>query len=133
MKIIYLIIAHKNPKQVIKLVNKINTGNVCILIHFGKDADDKSFELLVSEFEGEKNIFFIKRYESFWGRGIIEPILEGINVIAQKNLQFDFIVLLSGQDYPIKNRGEISNFLGIIEENHLSHMYNCLNLHGIKG
>jgi len=110
MKIIYLIIAHKNPKQVIKLVNKINTGNVCILIHFGKDADDKSFELLVSEFEGEKNIFFIKRYESFWGRGIIEPILEGINVIAQKNLQFDFIVLLSGQDYPIKNRGEISNF-----------------------
>jgi hypothetical protein len=57
-----------------------------------------------------QGLHLIKRYKSLWGSiGIMHATLEGIQE-SMKN-KCDYIILLSGSDYPIKSNISIKNFL----------------------
>lgn len=110
MHIVYLLIAHKDPHQVIRLVAKLKNENTIIFIHFGKDASNKDYFKLVEEYKDTNDVKFLKRFETKWGKGIIDPVLEGIHTIIQKKIPCDFLILMSGQDYPLKTNEEIIQF-----------------------
>lgn len=58
------------------------------------------------------NVFFLKRHASKWGRiGGVDAVLEGIKAIVESKQEFDYVVHLSGQDYPIKTNKEFQDFL----------------------
>ncbi len=115
MKIAYIILAHKYPKQLLRLIDKLNTDDVSFFIHIDKKTDSQVAHQLVTQLQNLPKVFFIKRYNSAWGSfDIVKATLEGIKLIAKASTQFDYIVNLSGQDYFIKSNEQIKNFF---EEN----------------
>ena len=111
MKISYLILAHKNPNQFHRLVNRLNSRNVYFFVHVDKSTDEAPFK---EPFLNTKNIFFLskeKRMITPWSdigvsRAIVQLLKESIEMFNKNT----YCVLLSGQDYPIKNNDYIYNF-----------------------
>jgi hypothetical protein len=85
-------------------------ANSTFIIHFGKDARDEDYSILSDKFQNNHNVTFIKRFETIWGKGIIDPVLEGVKTIIRENISCDFLILMSGQDYPLKTNDEIIQF-----------------------
>lgn len=111
MKISYLILAHKNPTQFHRMVEKLNTENVYFFVHVDKSADDTPFK---EPFLNADNIFFLedsKRQITPWSDiTISEVVLTLFRETIEKLSTNNYCVLLSGQDYPIKSNDYIYNF-----------------------
>ncbi|MEN9488081.1 MAG: hypothetical protein RL494_346, partial [Bacteroidota bacterium] len=61
----YIILAHKNPGQILRLIQKLNDDSSSFYIHIDINSDAKSFEAILSELP---NVNFIKNRESgTWG------------------------------------------------------------------
>ena len=112
MKIAYIILAHKNPKQLIRLINCLDVEKSTFFVHIDKKAEQNIYQE-VCEFTNKKsNIFILKRKKIYWGDfSQISPVLLGVKEIFKQNIDFDYAKLLTGQDYPIKSRKEIEDFL----------------------
>lgn len=108
MKKAYVIIAHKNPGQVYRLVSRLNDGNSDFYIHIDKKVDIDQFKNLLDL--GDV-IHFLERFDSKWGSyGTIKPYLNALETIKSSGKHFDRIMLISGQDYPIKSNQAIDEF-----------------------
>lgn len=104
----YLIMAHKNPAQLHRLISRLSDGSSEFFIHIDKKVDFSPFEIL-NEFG--PTVHFIERFDSKWGGyGVIKPFLKGLKAVQNSSTKFERIILLSGQDYPIKSNGYINDF-----------------------
>lgn len=104
----YIILAHKLPGQLYRIVERLDDGLSTFFIHIDLKADFEEFSK-VSDF-GNK-VKFIKRENIKWaGFDIIKAVLNGLNAVKEANKKFDRIILLTGQDYPIKSNEYINNF-----------------------
>ena len=117
MKVAYIVLAHKYPEQIIRLIDRLSTENTSFFIHIDKRVDDKIFQQIVSGISYIQNVFFLKRHRCYWGDfSIVDATIEGFKEIFDKNISFDWLILLSGQDYPIKSNSQIEEFLRKNEE-----------------
>jgi hypothetical protein len=104
----YLVMAHKDPQQLYRLASRLNDGASEFFIHIDKKVDIAPFRILESL---GKIVHFTERYDSKWGSyGTIKPFLAGMKAVRDSSTKFDRILLLSGQDYPIKSNEYINNF-----------------------
>ncbi len=108
MKIAYLILAHKNPPQLTKLISTLNNSESDIYIHIDKKHSLYEYKKNISI---AKNIHFIKRRVNIkWGGfSMIKATLNLLKLATQAH--HDYYILLSGQDYPIKSYQELKNKL----------------------
>src|SRR5690606_41751438 len=108
MRTAHLILVHKNPIQLERLLKRMVHPNFDFYIHLDKKIDSKSYLHLAAI----PNVFFIKkRVDIIWGGySIIKATFNGINEICQNGQNYNFINFLSGQDYPIKPIEEIARF-----------------------
>lgn len=112
MKIAYIILAHKLPEQLVRLVHRLNSPENSFFIHVNLKTPDDIFKSMSQPLASLKNVHFIKRYPSFWGTyGQVEAPLEGIRQALKQYPDFDYIIMLTGQDYPIKSNQYINTFL----------------------
>ncbi len=112
MKIAYIILAHKNPTQLTRLVLRLNNNQSFFLIHIDGNTKPEIYNQFQEQLKGFSNVCLLKRHKSSWGDfNIVKATLEGIKQIFESNLKFDYSVLLSGQDYPIKPVNEFQKFL----------------------
>jgi len=109
MKIAHLILAHKDPRLVERLVKKLQHKDADIYIQLDAKADLNDFIYI----ENTPNTYFVeKRVKTVWGNySIIEATLVGFEFIFNSNRNYTHINLLSGQDYPLKPIEEIHQFL----------------------
>jgi len=108
MRKAYLIMTHKNPGQLHRLVTRLNDGSSEFFIHVDKKINIAPFET-VKEF-GDI-VHFTERFDAKWGSlGTIKPYLSGMKAVRKTGRTFDRILLLSGQDYPIKSNEYINDF-----------------------
>lgn len=111
MKISYLILAHKNPMQFHRMVERLNSKNVYFFIHVDKSVDDAPFK---EPFLNSENIFFLegeRRMVTPWSDiAVSKAILLLLNEALKKNSSQNYCTLLSGQDYPIKSNDYIYKF-----------------------
>ena len=109
MRTAYLILAHKDPELLERLVNKLSNADADIYIQLDNKANINEF----SSLSNIKNTFFIdKRIDTVWGNySIIEATLNGFKQILSTGKSYTHINLLSGQDYPLKPVTEIQKFL----------------------
>jgi len=107
MKIAHLILTHKNPQQLERLINILDHPSFDFYIHVDKKSDITPFNYLTSR----KNVFFIKkRAKIFWaGYGTIQATLNGFEEIALK--KYDYINVISAQDFPLKSAEYIYNYI----------------------
>jgi hypothetical protein len=110
MNISYIILAHKGPKQVARLIEKLITNHSYFYIHIDKDVDVYPFRKELSHLS---NVFFLAaelRRSALWADvGMVQATINCIKLITAHQ-RSGYCVLLSGQDYPIKSTAYINNF-----------------------
>ncbi|MDB5208169.1 MAG: putative glycosyl transferase [Flavisolibacter sp.] len=104
----YIILAHKYPDQLLRLVSRLNDGASHFFIHIDKKAHITQFAQV---FALTDIVDFISREDSKWaGFDIVQATLNGMKAVKESHKKFDRIILLSGQDYPIKSNRDIDQF-----------------------
>ena len=106
MKKAVLIIAHKNIVQLKRLVSKFDLEDYDIFIHVDKKW--KSFNDDRSAIRQDNVHFTSRRYEgALFSWVLVQITLElihcAIDYSKKKGKKYSYFLLLSGQDYPIKN------------------------------
>lgn len=108
MKIAYLILAHAAPRQVLRVVDRLRAPGTVFVVHVDARSDDAVFVAL----QGHADVHLAPRARCYWGGyGIVQGALNCIQTLRALQLPFDYAVLLSGQDYPIKTPEQIEAFL----------------------
>ena len=109
MQICYIILAHRYPYQLKRLVQKLTTPESFFYIHVDKNVLIDSF---LSELAESPNVCFIEnRREGIWGDiGIVKATISALKQIL-KDERRGYCILLSGQDYPIKSNDYIKSYL----------------------
>lgn len=105
MKKAYLIQCHKDPILVNTLIKKLSDSNTDLYIHV--DSNSKiSKELDISD-----NVYLLEnRYKIRWGT--VSQIYATIELLRScVKREYDYISLISGQDFPIKSNIEFAEFL----------------------
>jgi Core-2/I-Branching enzyme len=100
MKTAFLIMAYKDPSQIERLIHKFSREGSHFYIHLDKKIDKTPFEYL-GNIEG---VYFIeKRVRVNWGGySLTAGIIHSIKEISSSARPYDFVSVMSGQDYPIK-------------------------------
>jgi len=108
MRIAYLFFAYKNPGLIQKTIQRLACEGCAFFIHIDKKSDLKSF----SGIRGS-NIFFVEeRLQVGWAEfSGVEAILLLMRKAVGSGQAFDYLVLLSGSEYPLRSGDYIRNFL----------------------
>lgn len=109
MKIAHLILAHNNPKQLEQLIYKLKYADDVVYVHLDKKTPIAPYEYLSQL----PNVHFISnRVNVKWGAySIVEATLRGFKAILNSGIDYNFVNLLSGCDYPLQTPGNIHHFL----------------------
>jgi len=114
-KVVYLIASHKNPEQTSRLAKVIRNGspNSLILVHH----DHSSSAFNDSCLEGLANVVLVPNsvHIEWGGISMIKMVLHCIRYMLDKSITFDWLVLISGQDYPVKSLQRIEQDLAETE------------------
>ncbi|GAC1418091.1 MAG: beta-1,6-N-acetylglucosaminyltransferase [Flavisolibacter sp.] len=107
MRIAHLILTHKSPEQLQKLIEALDHPSFDFYIHVDKKIDIAPFLFLRSI----KNVYFIEnRLKVYWGSyGVVTATLNSIKHILLKD--YDYINVISGQDFPLKSPDYIYDYL----------------------
>lgn len=103
MKIAYLILAHKDPFQLRRLIQALNVpGATGFFIHIDAKTEADPFMEQVSGIDNCQFLFVKNRVDVFWGgMSICKAESELFHLALQHSPQFERFILLSGQDYPL--------------------------------
>jgi hypothetical protein len=105
----YIVLAHKHPRQLRRLLGALDDGSSAFFVHIDRNRVLHDFAGLAEM--GEK-VVMVKREHSQWARiGIVRAILNALALIDRRRGEFDRVILLSGQDYPIKSNRQVDEFL----------------------
>ncbi|WP_314280942.1 beta-1,6-N-acetylglucosaminyltransferase [Capnocytophaga leadbetteri] len=102
----YLILAHKNPLQLSRMIERLDDGASKFFIHLDAKTPIEPFAACL---EGAHIRFIDKRERCVWGDfSIVQATIRLMEAASEEQGLF---ILMSGQDYPIQSQGYINNFL----------------------
>jgi hypothetical protein len=109
----YIVSAYKNPEHLIRLVHRLHAGHDTIfVIHVDSKTDPGTFARMRDGLADLDGVRFLPRHACHWGGfGHVRASLKGIEELVRSGDVPDHVVLLSGQDYPIKANAYIRDFL----------------------
>jgi hypothetical protein len=111
MQLAYLILAHRYPHQLVRLVHRLKGQYTSFFIHLDRKMNEGDVRQVKEALAETKHIYFVERQACEWGGfGIVQATLKGLYDAVEKLPSFDYLVLLSGQDYPIKTNEQITQF-----------------------
>jgi len=109
MKMAFLVMAYKDPPQIERLIKKFGCEHYDFYIHLDRKIDIRQFEYL----RKIGQTYFVKsRVKVNWGSyGVTEGILNSLKEILNSGKKYDFISIVSGQDYLIKPAASFYSYL----------------------
>src|SRR5882762_9255924 len=109
MRIACIIMAHKEPQQIERLIKKFALLPFDFYIHIDKKINREPFNYLA----GLPQVYLIKkRIRVKWASyNFFYAEIQSFKEILACGIQYDFISMMSGQDYPIKPPSVIFRFL----------------------
>ena len=102
----YLILAHKNPLQLSRMIERLDDGASKFFIHLDAKTPIEPFAACL---EGGHIRFIEPRERCVWGDFSI--VRATIHLMEAASKEQGFFILMSGQDYPIQSQGYINAFL----------------------
>lgn len=102
----YLILAHKNPLQLSRMIERLDDGASKFFIHLDAKTPIEPFAAC---FEGGHIRFIEPRERCVWGDFSI--VRATIHLMEAASKEQGVFILMSGQDYPIQSQGYINAFL----------------------
>jgi len=111
-RIAYVISAYKLPAQLERLMRRLVAPGVTFTVHVDRKTRRRVYEEMVSR-TNDLDVVFLPRHVSHWGGfGHVRATLKGIRRLVREHVPFDYAVLLTGQDYPLRPAAGIAGFLG---------------------
>ncbi|MET4543726.1 hypothetical protein ABIE26_001031 [Pedobacter africanus] len=109
MRVAHIIMVHKSPEQLLRLVKKLDHAQFDFYIHVDKKVDILAFEHILTL----PNLKFIKnRVNCNWGgNSLLTGIVSALTEVLSFEVRYDFINLLSAQDYPLYPAESIYTYL----------------------
>ena len=108
MKIAYILLCHKNSEQINMLIGELLKNDADIFIHLDKKSNIKN-EIIKNE-----RIYILPDEQSYsvnWGgNDMVLATLSLIRYVKNTKNNYDYIWLLSGQDFPIRSADKIEKF-----------------------
>jgi hypothetical protein len=113
MRTAYVISAYKNPAHLSRLVHRLHTGSETrFAIHVDSKTDTSTYGAMRDGLDDLGGVTFLSRHACHWGGfGHVRASLKGIREILRQGWDPDYVILLSGQDYPIKPNEYVRDFL----------------------
>jgi len=107
MKIAYLVFAYKNPKLIQRIVEHLESDDAAFFIHIDAKVPLAPFQAIRG-----KNIFSTeRRLPVYWAEfSGVEAILLLIRSALAAPRRYDYLVLLSGSEFPLCSRAYIRAF-----------------------
>ena len=109
MKIAVAMLCHKNVQQINSLLHAMENDSISFFIHVDKKSDINREEIFGN------NITVLSKDISVdiqWGGfGMIEATFQLIEAIRQSNQVYDYIWLMSGQDWPLHSSDIIVKYI----------------------
>ena len=102
----YLILAHKNPLQLGRMIERLDDGASKFFIHLDAKTPIEPFAACL---EGAHIRFIEPRERCVWGDFSI--VQATIRLMEAARKEQGIFILMSGQDYPIQSQGYINDFL----------------------
>ena len=119
MNIAYLILAHEQPSLLERLVGALATEHSFFFIHIDKKAHERDFSAVLKR---EDVTPAMRRFRVFWaGVNMVKATLSLMQTAKQYPTDFDYYVLLSGTDYPIKSNKVIFDTLSRSTSEYIRH------------
>lgn len=110
MKIAYIVQCHKNAQQVNKLIDLLSYGDNDIYLHI-----DKKNTTMEKEITLRPQLYILpqdKRINVKWGHiSIVQSALSLIRSVLDSKIEYDYVWLISGQDFPLMSSEAINQKL----------------------
>lgn len=107
MKIAYIVLCHKNLDQTNQLINQLDNGLCDFYVHIDKKCATFNFD--------SSNVFLVPDHDRIdvkWAHvSMVYATLNAMKLVKATSREYDYVFLLSGQDFPIKSNDEIQAFL----------------------
>src|SRR5262249_29956629 len=116
-RIAYLITAHNHPEHLARMVNALDCSGSTFFIHIDKKSDAAPFEALL---RAKSNVVFAAdRINAKWmGFSLVSVSLTLLETAVRYG--FDYCLLLSGSDYPIKSNDCLFSFFEAAEKEYIA-------------
>ncbi|MBR0697926.1 hypothetical protein JQ553_32385 [Bradyrhizobium lablabi] len=107
MNIAYLILAHSHSDQLSRLVRQLQSPAADMFVHIDARVEIGPFVHAV----GSDAHFIANRIPIYWGDySLISAALVLMETALAAPRRYDYLVLISGADYPLRSAPEIENF-----------------------
>lgn len=115
MKLAYIITAYASAEQLERLINTLDRPHHSFVIHIDARREEV-FQETKALLKDRPNVHLLeKRYRIWWGRTeFARSILSAMAYLVDEKIDYDYSLLISEVDYPIKPIDEIEQFF---EEN----------------
>jgi hypothetical protein len=111
MTVAYLILTHRNPLQVGRLVRRLLHPQSSTHVHVDRNTNAQTYDQIVSSLPKSMNVEMVPRVACVWGSwGIVEATLLGIRSILGSRSRAEHIVVMSGQCYPLRSAEALVDF-----------------------
>jgi Core-2/I-Branching enzyme len=114
ISIAYFILLHRFPEQFKRLFKAIYHPNNHYLIHVDRKSSTSFFNEIEMFLRNFPNTYLMESKNVVWGGySMVQSELDGMNYLLGLNLNWDFFINLSGQDFPLKSQAYIHDFLAM--------------------
>jgi hypothetical protein len=100
------------PQQLGRPLRRLSTPTAAFSIHVDRKTPPGVFRSMVAEADGIPNVHFLPRHGSHWaGFGHVRATLKGLADVLERRVPFDYVVLLTAQDYSLRTAADIERYL----------------------
>jgi len=111
-RIAYIVSAYKLPAQLERLLRRLDAPGVSFCVHVDRKTRRAVHDEMLARTR-DLEVEFLPRHRSHWGGfGHVRATLKGIDHLVDNDVPFEYAVLLTGQDYPLRSPAAIAEFLG---------------------
>lgn len=108
-----MVSAYQRPAQLGRLLRALATPNASFAIHVDRKTRPSVFRAMQAAVDGVARVHFLERHVSHWGGfGHVRATLKGLAHAVESGDPFDYLVLLTAQDYPLRPAALIEEQLG---------------------
>lgn len=125
MKHAFVILAHKNPTQLMWMISALQSENSCFFVHIDQKSGMLSFLQSMIEFPSNVRICEKRINVSWGGFSMVEATLYLMKMVCDSGIMPDYVHLLSAQDFPLCSLQIIDD---AFEEQYGKNFINCFTM-----
>lgn len=108
MRIANIIVAHKNPGQLLRLINQFDKEYFHNFVHIDAKLDITQY----SEVANHPNVTLLPRISVVWaGFTFVKVVIDALTRITDGKDRYQYFNVMSGMDFPVRPTKEFHDFL----------------------